>query len=303
MIRSRGNAARDDFVAQSLANRRDVIGAAQREALQRARCAVAQAAFARPAVVDGGVLPERADFVDDRNPALPPDPQCRQRVQHRRVRVQDVGAERRAELGYAPRGRRHLLHVHRAGHSRDADCAAPPCDGSASRRLPRRRRWRCHAAASSAAASPSPTRAARAISPRSGTCSRCAAAANGRGRGECASQPGHAASGSQRRSRRRVGDVAQEGVEHQQGPQRRAVVAAPGLMMIDQLLQIAAVEHARCRRGARRAAHRAPARAADRGTSAPAGPQSPFSAGTGSPPADAARALFSAAICLPGRAP
>ena len=62
-----GDAAGGDLVAQSLADRRDVVGAAQRKTLQRPRRAVAQAALARPAVVDGGILPEGADFVDDRD--------------------------------------------------------------------------------------------------------------------------------------------------------------------------------------------------------------------------------------------
>ena len=41
-----------------------------------------------------------------------------------------------------------------------------------------------------------------------------------------------------------VDDVAQEGLEHQQGPQRRAVVALARLMGVDQVLQILAVEPA-----------------------------------------------------------
>ena len=92
-MRALGNAARRDLAAQPLADGGDAVGAAQREGLERARGAIAQAAFAGHAVVDGRVFPERAHLVHHRDAAPPPDPQRGQHVQHRRVRVEDVGPE------------------------------------------------------------------------------------------------------------------------------------------------------------------------------------------------------------------
>ena len=97
-------------------------------------------------------------------------------------------------------------------------------------------------------------------------------------------------------------NVAQEGLEHQQRPQRRAVVARSRLMCVDQMLQVVAVEPAGLGQARARAPPRAPARAAGRGTSGPAARRSPSSAGTGSRGAGAAPSPSSAGTCLPGRA-
>ena len=56
-------------------------------------------------VIDGGILPERAHFVDDGNAELAARPQRGQRIQHRRVRVQDFGPELRGHLDDSPRPR------------------------------------------------------------------------------------------------------------------------------------------------------------------------------------------------------
>ena len=89
------NAARDDFAAQALADRRDVIGTAQRERFERARRAVAQAALAsscrgRPPRPPTARAPRRRPECR----ALASDPERRQRIQHGRMRVQDVRPER-----------------------------------------------------------------------------------------------------------------------------------------------------------------------------------------------------------------
>ena len=66
------DAARGDVAAQAFADGEHVRRLAQRVRLQPARQAVAQAAFGGGAVVDGGVFPEGAHFVDHRDAqALP----------------------------------------------------------------------------------------------------------------------------------------------------------------------------------------------------------------------------------------
>jgi hypothetical protein len=57
-----GYAARDDVLSQALADRGDVSDAPQDVGLQRARRAVPDASFSRPVVIDGGILPERANL-------------------------------------------------------------------------------------------------------------------------------------------------------------------------------------------------------------------------------------------------
>ncbi len=84
-----GNPACHDVALQPFADRRDVIGAPQREGLERAGQPVAQAPLPTGAVVDGRILPERTHLVDDRNPHPPADHECGQRIEHWRVGVED----------------------------------------------------------------------------------------------------------------------------------------------------------------------------------------------------------------------
>ena len=72
-----------------------------------------------------------------------------------------------------------------------------------------------------------------------------------------------------------IDDVAQEGVEHQQRPQRRAVVARAGLMVIDQLLQIA------CGRSSPVSPRRSPSSASR--TRCRSGPRNQRASGTAKP--------------------
>ena len=108
-----GNAAGDDVPLQALADRRHVIGAAKRERLQRATQAIADAAFAAGAVVDGGILPERANLVDHGQPEQPARAQRRNGIEHRRVRVQYIGTRVSRDLKDALRGRPHLCPLAR----------------------------------------------------------------------------------------------------------------------------------------------------------------------------------------------
>src|SRR5690606_17761179 len=62
-----GYATRDEIGAQALADREHRLCAAHDPGFERARHPVAESAFAAGAVIDRGVLPERADFVDDGN--------------------------------------------------------------------------------------------------------------------------------------------------------------------------------------------------------------------------------------------
>ena len=71
----------------------DVAGwVAQRTRLHRLAQPVAQAALGGGTVVHGGILPERAHLVHHRNAEPLADAQRRDRVQYRRVRVQDAKA-------------------------------------------------------------------------------------------------------------------------------------------------------------------------------------------------------------------
>src|SRR3569832_1059607 len=62
----RGNTARGDIAAQTLADAADRGGAFEHVCLQRACGAIARVAIAGGAVIDGGVFPERAYFIDER---------------------------------------------------------------------------------------------------------------------------------------------------------------------------------------------------------------------------------------------
>ena len=112
----RRHAAPDDLAAQALADRGHVVDACQCPAFERPRDAVAGAALARGAVVDRGILPERAQLVDDRQPRLAGNAQRRDRIQHRRMGVDHVRPERFGELGDAALGRRHLAEIARTRH-------------------------------------------------------------------------------------------------------------------------------------------------------------------------------------------
>ena len=79
--------------------------------------AVAQAAFARGAVIDRGVLPERPHLVDHRDAQPPADPQRGHRVQHRRVRVQDVRPHAPRDLLDAVGDLAHQLDLRQARHA------------------------------------------------------------------------------------------------------------------------------------------------------------------------------------------
>ena len=102
-----GNAARGDVAAQPLADGRDVIGEGHGARLEPARQAVAHAALARGAVIDGRILPRRTHLVDHRQAILPAHPDRRQRVQHRRMGMQDVRPHLLDHLGDPPAHGRH----------------------------------------------------------------------------------------------------------------------------------------------------------------------------------------------------
>ena len=108
---ARRDAAGDDFGSQSLADRRHVVRAAERKGLEGTRKAIAEAPLAHRAVVDGGVLPRRPQFVHDRQAALAADPKRRQHVEHRRMCVQHVRPELRGELVDASGRGSHFAEV------------------------------------------------------------------------------------------------------------------------------------------------------------------------------------------------
>ena len=64
------DAAGDDVGAQAFADGEDMVDLPDGAGFQSAREAVAQAALRGAAVVDGGIFPEGADFVDDRDSEL-----------------------------------------------------------------------------------------------------------------------------------------------------------------------------------------------------------------------------------------
>jgi hypothetical protein len=86
----RRDAAPDDVKAQAFADGGGGVDPLERVRFHRAGDAVAQPPFAGGAVVDRGVFPEGADFVDHRDAEPLADPQRGDRVQGRRVRVQHV---------------------------------------------------------------------------------------------------------------------------------------------------------------------------------------------------------------------
>ena len=92
-------AARHDVAAQALADGGDLVRATQRHGFETPGQAVAQAAFGRRTVIDGGILPGGAHLVDHGNPEPTADLNRRQRVEHRRVRMQDVRANLLDHLG------------------------------------------------------------------------------------------------------------------------------------------------------------------------------------------------------------
>jgi hypothetical protein len=95
------DAARDDVLAQAFADGGDGIGALQRIGFERARELVAQAVLGAGAVVDRGVFPEGAHFVHHRDAEFFAGAQGGDRVQRRRVGVQDVRLDDRDDLGQA----------------------------------------------------------------------------------------------------------------------------------------------------------------------------------------------------------
>ena len=231
----------DDLAAQPLADRRDVARAAQRVRLERARRAIAKAALGRRAVVDRGVFPERAHLVDDRDAEPATRAQRRQRVQHRRMRVEDVGVEAlapaprcaarvariSAQIADARHARRRALAERRAMKAPTVDVL----DLAARLAVARRRELQR-------------LPAERPLLAQDGQRAEHVAAVQ-RKRVIEDVQDAHGGAYAAIRPRRRVGlvhDLAQEGVEHQQRPQRRAVVAASRLVVLDEVLEIPPLE-------------------------------------------------------------
>ncbi len=80
---ARGDTAGFDFGLETAADRRDVIGTAERKSFQRPRSAIAEAALGCRPMIDRRILPERAELVDDGDAEAASDAQCRQCIQHR----------------------------------------------------------------------------------------------------------------------------------------------------------------------------------------------------------------------------
>ena len=97
-----GHAARHDVGAQAFANGEHVVGTLDGAGLQAAGGAVTQAALVGGAVVHRGVLPERANFVHHRDAQLAPHLEGRQRIEHRRMGVDDVGLDLAGDFFQAP---------------------------------------------------------------------------------------------------------------------------------------------------------------------------------------------------------
>ncbi len=87
------NAAGDDIASQSLADDRNRIGALHHKRLETPRRMVAQIGLAVGVRTRPGILPERPDFINDRQPVPAPGANCRQSVQERGVRMQDIGPD------------------------------------------------------------------------------------------------------------------------------------------------------------------------------------------------------------------
>ena len=133
-----GNPARSDLVAQALADGRDVVRTAQRERFECTGRAVPNAALRRRAVICRRIFPKRANLVHHGNPQAASDPQRRQRIQYRRMRVQDVRAKRCRQFGDSARSGSHLLNVDCARHTGQRASPHAACDESANHRLPPR---------------------------------------------------------------------------------------------------------------------------------------------------------------------
>ena len=88
-----GNPARDRIRAQPLADRRHCVCPMERAGLDESRRCVPQSRLAVRSVVHRRILPERADFVDDRDRMSPSRAKSGQDIEHRRVGVQDLGLE------------------------------------------------------------------------------------------------------------------------------------------------------------------------------------------------------------------
>ena len=100
------DAAGDRFGAQTLADRRHGVGAMQRAGLDEPRRPVTQAGLAVGAMARRRVLPQSAHLVDDRDPVPSAGAERRQRVEDRRVGVQDLrAAPRRSPRRAAGRDR------------------------------------------------------------------------------------------------------------------------------------------------------------------------------------------------------
>jgi len=134
-----GDAALDDVAPQPLADREHVVGLAQCARLHRARQPVAQAALGGGAVVDRGVLPEGAHLVDHRDAQAPGHAQRGQRVQHRRVGVDQVGAHGCRHRLDARGKLSHQRHLVEPRHTAPAGCGRRAMEVPAVHRLLQRR--------------------------------------------------------------------------------------------------------------------------------------------------------------------
>ena len=276
----RRDAARDDVVAQAFADRRHVIGASQRVGLEAPCQPIPQTVLARSAVIDGCVFPERAHLVHDGDAELAADAKRGDGVQHRRMRVQDVRANLAGNFLEPPLDAPHQQQLGDAGDARRGCGAGRAEEMPAVDVLLGGRRLR-GVSASSGETFPSRARAARAGSTASETYTRCAAVSSDRARGECECFMRRFAAPRRRCGRRPrirgwiAHHVAQERLEHQQRPQRRAVVARARLVLLDEVPQVASIEPAG--RGKRSA--RAPRRA----RAACSGPRNQRASGTAKP--------------------
>src|SRR5450432_4180786 len=91
--------------------------ATQRKGLDGTCQAIACSPLAGRPVIGRRVLPKSADFVDDRDAEASPDPQRRQRIEDRRVSMQDVGTYRARHFFETPRRCAHLRHFPDAGQA------------------------------------------------------------------------------------------------------------------------------------------------------------------------------------------
>ena len=87
------NAAGDDIAGQSLADDRNRIGALHHKRLETPRRMIAQIGLAVGVRTRPGIFPERPNFINDRQPMPAPGANCRQSVQERGVRMEDIGPD------------------------------------------------------------------------------------------------------------------------------------------------------------------------------------------------------------------